>query len=127
MRYTRAFSLLVLILLIAIGCGGRGNLTPDKAIIGHWKKEHGTTEMFLSPDKRFIIVEGEKRGPYPYIKREINDKDRKIAIATTDPPLTFSYTLNADNTEMLEDAIRSGAIIFSEPTRWKYLDNKQEP
>ena len=115
------------LLLACLACNARSSLTPEKAIIGHWVTEDGKAHYYFTPNSFQLIEDGQPASrPIDYIVVSIDDKENKlriqaglIGIASVYRTLVFS----SSNQKVLVEIEGFGIG----PTRWNYVDSKQQP
>jgi hypothetical protein len=125
---------LVLALYLLVGCGGRGHLAPEEAILGHWESSTGLSNYFIGKkaivlSEKVLNADGsyrEQRRDLVYTVLDSNEKDRwiKIQIQTPQGGHIKTVSMAPDGTSLTESVSLLGVTMTD---TWKYVDDCQIP
>jgi hypothetical protein len=111
-------------------CNNRSSLTPEKALLGHWRNELGNTHHYFKSDSFIMVDNGKTSEPLPYSVLEIKDAASRIKIDVKGRSLPgifrhMTATFSSDRKSLLREDNFTGFNI--PPERWYYVDSKDYP
>ena len=121
---------LLALLLVLGGCGGRDTSSLKSAVLGHWVIESGKTHYYIDAASIVMLDEG-RRMDQTYTVLELNETENwiKIRVKTGyemghDKKLVFSPDRKS-RTETIEAEVLGETMTTS--SRWNYMDSKKVP